>query len=100
MIMSNITRHPIKASTAHAKPVNEAALAKFIDGGSDKASTTTIETFAHHRKMAGKQAQITFALPPELLDRVDELAHRLSISRAAFIKQALTRAVLAEGASC
>jgi predicted transcriptional regulator len=46
--------------------------------------------------MAGKQAQITFALPPELLDKVDHMAGSLSISRAAFIKQALTRAVKAE----
>jgi predicted transcriptional regulator len=46
--------------------------------------------------MVGKQAQITFALPPELLDKVDDMAEGLSISRAAFIKQALTRAVNAE----
>jgi hypothetical protein len=51
---------------------------------------------AYPREMAGKQAQITFALPPELLDKVDHMAESLSISRAAFIKQALTRAVLAE----
>jgi hypothetical protein len=33
------------------------------------------------------------ALPPELLDKVDAMAGSLSITRAAFIKQALTRAV-------
>jgi predicted transcriptional regulator len=46
--------------------------------------------------MKGHQAQITFALPLELLDKVDDMAEGLSISRAAFIKQALTRAVNAE----
>lgn len=60
------------------------------------AKVTTAVAPAHPRKMAGKQAQITFALPPELLDKVDNMANSLSISRAAFIKQALTRAVQAE----
>jgi hypothetical protein len=81
--------------------VNEAALAKFIAGAPDAAPAVTAAPTtapAHPRKMAGKQAQITFALPPELLDKVDDMANSLSISRAAFIKQALTRAVNAEGA--
>ena len=43
------------------------------------------------------QVAITLTLPPELLVKVDEAADTLSISRAAFIKQALTRAVVAEG---
>jgi hypothetical protein len=43
------------------------------------------------------QVAITLTLPPELLAKVDEAADTLSISRAAFIKQALTRAVVAEG---
>jgi hypothetical protein len=96
--MSNITRRPLPVAKPADKHDNEAALSKFIDGAPDAASITAIETIAHPRKMAGKQAQITFALPPGLLDKVDELAHKFSISRAAFIKQALTRAVAAEGA--
>jgi len=99
--MSNITRRPTPAAAPVAKPVNEAALAKFIAGAPDAAPAVTAAppaAAAHPRKMAGKQAQITFALPPELLDKVDNMANSLSISRAAFIKQALTRAVNAEGA--
>jgi predicted transcriptional regulator len=46
--------------------------------------------------MKGKQAQITLTLPPELLARVNQKAERLSISRAAFMKMAITRAVEAE----
>jgi predicted DNA-binding protein len=49
------------------------------------------------RAMKGKQAQITLTLPPELLERVNQKAERLSISRAAFMKMAITRAVEAEG---
>lgn len=96
-----ITRRPTPAAAPAAKPVNEAALAKFIAGAPDAAPAVTTAppaTPAHPRKMAGNQAQITFALPPELLDKVDNMANSLSISRAAFIKQALTRAVNAGAA--
>lgn len=98
--MSNITRRPTPAAAPAAKPVDEAALAKFIAGAPDAGAAVTAAPAAapaHPRKMAGKQAQITFALPPELLDKVDHMAGSLSISRAAFIKQALTRAVVAGG---
>lgn len=44
----------------------------------------------------GKQAQISLAMPPELLAKVDAAAERLSISRAAFMKMAVTRAIDAE----
>jgi hypothetical protein len=99
--MSNITRRPKIAAAPTTKPVDEAALAKFIGGAPDAApavATAPPAAPAHPRKMAGKQAQITFALPPDLLDKVDHMAESLSISRAAFIKQALTRAVNAAGA--
>lgn len=94
--MSNITRRPAAAAAPAAKKVDEVALAKFIGGAPDASPTEKTAASPHARKMAGKQAQITFALPPELLDRVDHMADSLSISRAAFIKQALTRAVNAE----
>lgn len=41
----------------------------------------------------GKQAQISLAMPPELLAKVDAAAERLSISRAGFIKMTLAQAV-------
>ena len=41
----------------------------------------------------GKQAQISLAMPPELLAKVDAAADRLSISRAGFIKMTLAQAV-------
>lgn len=47
--------------------------------------------------MLGRQRQISLTLTPELLERVDEVARRLSLTRAGFMKLALTRAVEAEG---
>jgi hypothetical protein len=76
--------------------VNEAALAKFIAGAPDAAPAAAEAppvAPAHPRKMAGKQAQITFALPPELLDKVDHMAESMSISRAAYIKQAISKKI-------
>ena len=99
--MSNITRRPTPAAAPAATPANEAALAKFIAGAPDAALAAVVAppaTRTKRIKMKGHQAQITFALPVELLDKVDDMAESLSISRAAFIKQALTRAVNAGNA--
>ena len=40
-----------------------------------------------------KQAQISLAMPPGLLAKVDEAASALSLTRAVFIKMYLSRAV-------
>lgn len=48
--------------------------------------------------MQGRQRQVSFAMPPELLAKVDETARKLSLTRAGFMKLALTRAVEAEKA--
>lgn len=93
--MSNITRRPAQPSTPAPK-TNEAALTAFIGGAPDGAPAAKAEAPATLRKLIGKQTAITLALPPELLEKVDQKATSLSIARAAFIKQALTRAVNAE----
>jgi hypothetical protein len=41
----------------------------------------------------GKQAQISLAMPPGLLVKVDEAANALSLTRTGFIKMCLRRAV-------
>lgn len=41
----------------------------------------------------GKQAQISLAMPPGLLAKVDEAANTLNLTRAGFIKMCLSRAV-------
>lgn len=95
-----ITKPPKKQTppdTVGPGKVDEAALARIVASAPDATPEERKAANKHTRKMAGNQAQITFALPPELLDRVDNMAESLSISRAAFIKQALTRAVNAEG---
>jgi hypothetical protein len=95
-----ITKPPQKPVVKNPpKNIDAAALAKFIDAAPDAAPTAVDAppaTRTKRLKMKGHQAQITFALPLELLDKVDDMAEGLSISRAAFIKQALTRAVNAE----
>lgn len=48
--------------------------------------------------LQGKQTQISLAMPPNLLMRVDEAARKLSLTRAGFIKLALSRQIEQEGA--
>lgn len=95
--MSNITRRPTQSPTPAPK-ANEAALAAFIGGAPDATPAPTAEATAVPRKMIGKQTAISLALPPDLLEKIDQMANSLSITRAGFIKQALTRAVNSEGA--
>jgi len=61
----------------------------FIKGAPDAAKSEVVIKGV----TLGKQSQISFAMPPELLVKVDETARKLSISRAAFMKMAITRAV-------
>lgn len=50
------------------------------------------------RLMKGNQAQITLTIPVDLLERAGDMARQLSITRAAFMKLAISRAVEAEEA--
>jgi hypothetical protein len=93
MAITKPPKKPTPPIAAAPSKVDEAALARIVAGAPDATPEERRAVNKHTRKMAGHQAQITFALPPELLDRVDNMAESLSISRAAFIKQALTRAV-------
>ena len=67
----------------------------FIQGAPD-AATAAADTPASPGVMQGKQRQVSLAMPPELLAKVDEAARKLSLTRAGFMKLALTRAVEAE----
>jgi hypothetical protein len=90
-----ITRRPQPANGTPA--ADTSAAERFISGAPDAApgkAKPVIE--ARSKVVKGNQVQVSFALPAELLVKVDQTADSLSISRAAFIKQALTRAVLAE----
>lgn len=48
---------------------------------------------ASERMSNGKQAQISLAMPLELLDKVDAAARALNLSRAGYIKMCLSTAV-------
>lgn len=82
--MGNITRRPA-AKSADA----------FINAAPDATAAKPAAAPAKTNRMKGNQVAITITLPRELLDKVNEAADNLSISRAAFIKQALSRTVQA-----
>jgi hypothetical protein len=81
----------IKRPSSQAAP--SAAAEAFIQGAPD---ATAEAQPANQGVMLGKQRQVSFAMPPELLAKVDETARKLSLTRAGFMKLALTRAVEAE----
>lgn len=80
------------------RPINPTAptttAEDFIQGAPDATAEVPATT---RGVIQGKQRQVTFAMPPELLDRVEETARKLSLTRSGFIKLALTRAIEAEG---
>ena len=78
----------------HPTASNKTAEA-FIQGAPD-AVTATADTTASQGVIQGRQRQVSLAMPPELLAKVDEAARKLSLTRAGFMKLALTRAVEAE----
>lgn len=76
--MSNITRRPVTNSAdafINAAPDAPAAPAKTI-------------------RKVGNQVAISLAMPPDLLNQIDLAAAASNISRAAFIKHALSRAIV------
>ena len=66
---------------------------RIVAGAPDASAAERAAAAKDDRLMIGNQTRISLALPPELLDKVDAMASSLSITRAGFIKQALTRAV-------
>ena len=56
-------------------------------------ASSFIEKAPDGRMTAGKQSQISLAMPRELLDKVDAAANALNISRAGYIKMCLSNAV-------
>jgi hypothetical protein len=75
------------------------SVADFIAGAPDaaavqKAGAQPLKTGKPGRPVkAEKPVQISMTLPADLLANVDRQAEALSISRAAFVKQVLSRAV-------
>jgi hypothetical protein len=68
----------------------------FINSAPDAAATQSASPTVKAHRLTGKQVAISLALPPDLLSKVDVAARTLSISRAAFMKQAISRAVVEE----
>ena len=70
----------------------------FLKGAPDAAHSGPEPVAAFTGRMQGNQAQITLAMPSDLLAKAAAAAKKLSISRAAFMKQAIARAVEGESA--
>ena len=93
------TKKTAKPAARGALPnVDESALLAVVGRAPDAAPAepAPAKPVARSTVVRGNQLQVSFSLPAELLVKVDETAESLNISRAAFIKQALTRAVNAE----
>lgn len=101
--MAIVKRPPKPIPAQNTKSVDD-----FISGAPDAVASAPAVTATpaaqaetptpKSRVMKGNQAQITLTIPVDLLDRASAMADYLSISRAAFMKMAITRAVEAEGA--
>lgn len=65
----------------------------FIGGAPDATSSATEQTTKASSTVRGKQVLVSFTLPPDLLAKVNASAERLSISRAAFFKLAITHEI-------
>ena len=72
--------------------------ADFLKGAPDAQSYAPEPVAAFAGRMQGNQAQITLAMPSDLLAKASAAAKKLSISRAAFMKLAIARAVEGESA--
>lgn len=70
---------------------SRAAVQAFVEGAKEGKAKPIVR----ERKgvIRGKREQITITLPPELIDRIDQRATRLGISRAAYLVQAVSRAL-------
>lgn len=76
-----------------AKP--EKSIEDFIGGAPDAAQSQPAATKAKG-VMKGHQRQISLAMPVDLITRMDAAAGKLSLTRAGFLKLAVSRAVEAE----
>ena len=71
--------------------------AEAFSQGAPDAIPPTVDAQISQGVMLGKQRQVSFAMPPELLERVDEAARKLSLTRAGYMKMVLTQRLDAEG---
>lgn len=90
----SITKPPKKQSVpATSAAVDIAELERIVAGAPDASPAERAAASKQPRRLIGKQTAISLALPPDLLAKIDQMAGSLSITRASFIKQALSKAV-------
>lgn len=84
------------AITKRPAAKSEKSIEDFIGGAPDAAQSRPTATKAKG-VMKGHQRQISLAMPVDLIARMDAAARKLSLTRAGFLKLAVSRAVTAEG---
>ncbi|WP_270956520.1 hypothetical protein [Burkholderia pseudomallei] len=84
------------AITKRPKPVDETGAQEFIAGAPDAAGSARHDPARPAAVVSTRKQAISLTLPPDLIQRVDAVAGRLHLSRAAAIALALTLWVEAE----
>lgn len=72
------------------RPQSPKADPKSVEKFIGKAPDATKETPARKTLMRGRREQISHTMPPELLEKVDEMAKRKGITRAGLINLAIS----------
>lgn|SRR5574343_1480416 len=93
----SITKPPSKSASPSAFLSRQDQITSYINQAPDgKASEASPPPLTVSGIKTGKQLQVSIAMPPELLQRIEHRSKELSITRAAFIKMAVTKALEAE----
>jgi hypothetical protein len=93
----SITKPPTKKTHPSPNLAKQDQIATYINQAPDaQASNTSPPLLTVSGIKTGKQLQVSIAMPPELLQRIEHRSKELSITRAAFIKMAVTKALEAE----
>jgi hypothetical protein len=83
MKKTNIAKRPTMANNA---PVTDEAMSEFIGSAPDGSKPEKPQGGLKR----GKRAQISHTLPPELLEKADDKAVAMGLTRAGFINLALS----------
>lgn len=82
-----ITKRPRTATAKVEKTPQDVAIETFIDAAPD--SVKVVETVKPSPKDNGRK-QISHTMPPALLEKIDERASRMGLTRASFINYVLS----------
>lgn len=82
---SKITKRPQLTATSITKPMQNTQVEKFIGGAPDAVEINQ----TNKGLMRGKRVQISHTMPPDMLNKVDNLAQEKGLTRAGLINIAI-----------